>query len=131
MRLHDWQLHFSRFAKERAAMPFEWGRNDCSLFACDAMLAMTGADHAASFRGYTTAREALRLIQRHGGLHAIATQALGEAVSPLYAAVGDLVLIENAGRELLAICNGTNAIAPGETCMVALDMSSALAAWKV
>lgn len=112
-------------------MPFEWGRNDCSLFACDAMLAMTEVDHAAAFRGYTTAREALRLIKDHGGLRAIASAALGESVAPAYAAVGDLVLVKNNGRELLAICNGTNVIAPGKSGMVVLGMDAAVAAWKV
>lgn len=112
-------------------MPFEWGRNDCCLFAADAVLAMTGEDPAASLRGYSSALAAQRLIDEAGGLQALASQALGEPVSQLMAGVGDVVLLTNEGRELLAICNGINAVAPGPDGMVVLDMAAALAAWKI
>ena len=131
MRRLDWQERFAAFGKERAAMPFEWGRNDCCLFAADAVLAMTGEDPAASLRGYSSALAAQRLIDEAGGLQALASQALGEPVSQLMAGVGDVVLLTNEGRELLAICNGINAVAPGPDGMVVLDMAAALAAWKI
>lgn len=131
MRLYDWQARLAAFAKERADMPFEWGRNDCTLFAADAVLAMTGVDHAAGWRGYDNIRDAQRLIDELGGLRAIATAALGDAVPVLMAAPGDVLLLDNGGRELLAICNGTSAIAPWEKGLAALPMSQALAAWKV
>lgn len=131
MRLTDWQLRLSEFAKERAAMPFEWGRNDCCLFTVDAVLAMTGIDHGAAFRGYETALEAERLLQLHGGVRQLATDAWGQPVRPAFAAVGDPVLMLNDGRELLAICNGTNAIGAGPDGIAVLHMDDALAAWKI
>lgn len=131
MRLYDWQLRFSGFVKTRAAEPFAWGRNDCCLFAADAVLAMTGKDHAADLRGYTTAHEAQRLIEAHGGLREIVGRALGAPIPPSFASVGDVVLVENEGRELLAICNGTAALAPGKAGMAVLGMNTALAAWRV
>jgi hypothetical protein len=128
----DWQQRFSEFAAERRSMPFEWGRNDCCLFAADAVLAIAGTDPAADLRGrYSDALGAMRLVEDQGGLRAIAFTALGEAVSPLMAGVGDVVLITNEGRELLAICNGVDAIGPGLDGMVALSMAAAIAAWKV
>lgn len=131
-RLQNWQTMFAGFAAARASMPFEWGRNDCCLFAADAVHAMTGHDFAADWRGtYTTTGDAARLMVKRGGLSAIATEALGESVSPLLAGVGDVVLCTNAGRELLAICNGGTALAPGENGMEVLGMDAALAAWKV
>ena len=112
-------------------MPFQWGRNDCCLFTVDAVLAMTGVDHGAAFRGYSTPKGAERLLKEHGGVKQLATDAWGEPFSPVYAAVGDPVLVLNDGRELLAICNGTNAIAAGPTGLVAIEMTAALAAWKI
>lgn len=112
-------------------MPFEWGRNDCCLFTVDAVLAMTGVDHGARFRGYDSALGAERLLKANGGVRGLAIEAWGEPVSVAFAAVGDPVLILNEGRELLAVCNGTCAIAAGPDGVVALDMSAALAAWKI
>lgn len=131
MRRADWQVRYAEFAKERASMPFEWGRNDCCLFAADAVLAMTDVDPAASLRGYTTARAAQRLVDEAGGLQEFVSQFLGEPVSPLMAAVGDVVLLANEGRDLLGICNGTNAIGAGAQGLAVLGMDSARAAWKI
>lgn len=131
MRSPDWAPRLALLARERALMPFAWGRNDCCLFAADAVLAMTGVDHAKAFRGYENEFGALRLIQRAGGLRQIATAALGEPVDVTMAAVGDVVLMLNDGRELLAVCNGTAALSPGEKGLVAHPMADALACWKV
>jgi len=131
MRRTDWQARLSEFARERSAMPFEWGRNDCCLFTVDAVLAMTGVDHGARFRGYYTELGAGRLLKANGGVRGLATEAWGEPVPVAFAAVGDPVLMLNEGRELLAVCNGTCAIAAGPVGVVALDMSAALAAWKI
>ncbi|MBS0430496.1 MAG: hypothetical protein JSR41_24685 [Proteobacteria bacterium] len=131
MRTRNWQAALSAFIAERRSVPFAWGSNDCCLFAADAVQAMTGVDHAAELRGYGSALEAARLIEARGGLERIASDALGEPVAPVFASVGDVVLIDNEGRELLALCNGTTALAPGELGMVVLGMDAAKAAWKV
>lgn len=112
-------------------MPFAWGSNDCCLFAADAVLAMTGEDPAAALRGYGSAMESARIVEEQGGLREIATHALGPEVAPAMAAIGDVVLLANEGRGLLAVCNGGTALAPGEGGMVVLGMDAALAAWKV
>lgn len=132
MRLSDWQLRFSEFAQARASVPFAWGSNDCCLFAADAVLAISGQDFAGDARGsYADAMTALRVMLERGGLRAIATAALGEPIAPVLATVGDVVLLENEGRELLAICNGTSALGPGEHGIAVLGMDAALAAWRV
>lgn len=132
MRRADWQMRFAEFAAARASMAFEWGKNDCCLFTVDCVLAMTGIDHGADFRGrYDTALQAERIVRQHGGVRELAIEAWGEPVSPLMAGVGDVVLVNNEGRELLAICNGTSAIGPGPDGTAVLGMESALAAWKI
>lgn len=131
MRKQDWQARFAAFGKERASMPFEWGRNDCCLFTVDAVLAMTGIDHGAEFRGYRTALAAERILAERGGVRQLAIDAWGEPVSPLMAGVGDVVLVVNEGRELLAICNGTNVLSAGPTGIAVMGMDAAIAAWKI
>lgn len=130
-RLQDWQIRFAAFVAERTAAPFAWGSNDCCLFAADAVLALTGVDRAQALRGYASAEEAARLVARLGGLRQIATDALGPALPPLMAGVGDVVLVLNEGREILAVCNGTTALCPAADRMAVLGMEAALAAWRV
>lgn len=131
MRLHDWQVRFEAFARERAREPFAWGRNDCALFAADAVEAITGRHLCEELRGHRSAREALRVLQEIGGVRGLATAALGEPIPALMAAVGDVVVIQAGKREALAVCNGSSAITAGPAEMVAVSMQQALAAWKV
>jgi hypothetical protein len=131
MRLPDWQMRFSDFGKARASMPFSWGSNDCCTFAAAAVEAITGTDLMALVAPYETELAAARLIKDGGGLQQIAASLLGQPVAPNMAAVGDVVLFINEGREMLGICNGVNVMAPGESGMVALGMDAAVAAWKI
>jgi hypothetical protein len=131
MRLPDWQMRFSDFGKARASMPFSWGSNDCCTFAAGAVQAITGQNPMALVAPYKTEFAAARLMKEGGGLQQIAASLLGQPVAPTMAAVGDVVLLINEGREMLGICNGVNVMAPGESGMVALGMDAALAAWKI
>jgi len=139
MRLPDWQLRFSAFAQDRASAPFRWGHNDCCRFSAAAVEALTGVNPMASFEPYGTKskesrqalRRTLRQLDRAGGLQGIASHFLGAPVAPLLAGVGDVVLVMNAGREMLGVCNGVNVLAPGEAGIVSLGMDAAIAAWKI
>lgn len=125
-------MRYAKLCAERRAMPFAWGSHDCCLWAADVVQALTGQDFAAPYRGtYEDATGAARLIKRLGGLREIACAALGDAIGPRLASVGDVVLISHGGRELLAVCNGMEAIAPGPDGLVAVGMDAALAAWRV
>ena len=59
-------------------MDFAWGTNDCCLFVCDVILAMTGTDLGEDYRGeYSTAEEAAALISEAtggGGVEELAEQ---------------------------------------------------------
>jgi hypothetical protein len=61
----------------------------------------------------------------------VARKALGEQIHPALAAVGDVVLLAQEGRELLAVCNGTEALCAAPTGLAPVPMRQALAAWKV
>ena len=129
-RLHSWQTTYAEFMASRLSMPFAWGSNDCAHFAGACVRAITGVDVIAdTFRGYTTELQAARLIKDHGGVVGIATAALGEPVSTLFANVGDVVLCSADGRDMLAICNGSTAMAPGPLGLVAVAMGDKC--WRV
>lgn len=65
-RRDDWRARLSAFIADRRDDPFAWGSRDCCLFAADAVEAMTGADFAVRFRGYSTKFGALRALRRAG-----------------------------------------------------------------
>jgi hypothetical protein len=138
-RLPDWQVRLFALCAQRHDVPFAWGTSDCALWAADAVLAQTGVDHAAAdWRGsYTTGVQAVRRVALAGGLQGIATAALGPAVAPVWAAVGDVVLVHQPEapdatlRDLLAVCMGTSALAQGPHGLVPVPMTAATAAWKV
>lgn len=138
-RLPDWQTRLSALCAQRAAVPFAWGSADCALWAADVVHALTGVDHAAAdWRGtYTTGVQAVRRVTLAGGLQGIASAALGAPVAPVWAAVGDVVLVHQPDapdaqlRDLLAVCMGTVALAQGPDGLVPLPMNAATAAWKV
>lgn len=111
-------------------MPFAWGANDCCTFAADCVQAITGSDCAESLRGHTTAKQAYRALQKHGGVIGIATAALGQPVPAAFAQVGDVVLSKAGKRDMLAICNGGTCLAPSANGLAHLDMASATLCWR-
>lgn len=129
-RYPDWQSRLQAAVAARQREPFAWGSQDCCLFVCDCIEAMTGHDPAADVRGYHTAREAAELVQRLGGMRAIGASRFGAEIAPALAQVGDVGLVEQDGRESLALCGGSHWVAVGEGGLVALPMNAALAAWR-
>lgn len=140
VKLHDavidtqacaWRQRLDALIAARMATPFAWGTHDCCLFAADAVLAQTGEDPAAEFRGtYSDAASALGLLQDLGGLPAVAARA-GDPIPPLCARVGDIGLVEYEGRASLAVCAGPVWLVPAEQGLAALPIDCAIAAWRV
>ena len=130
-RFDDWTDRLAAFLESRRAVPFAWGRNDCALFAADAVAAMTGQDPAAALRGYSTAAEAARRMQAVGGLAALADAALGAQIDPKLAFRGDIVMLALRDRECLGVVDGARIASPGEAGLLFLPRSAATLAWRV
>ncbi|CAB4194509.1 hypothetical protein UFOVP1254_95 [uncultured Caudovirales phage] len=131
MKRPDWQIWFAEFCRQRETVPFAWGTNDCVLFAADCVLAMTGVDHAAQFRGYTSATHAARLIKKLGGLEAIVTRALGQPIDLNKVTAGDVVLVNIESGNALGIYSGNACLGPGKDGIMAVGRTQIIAAWKV
>jgi hypothetical protein len=103
------------------------------MFAADWVMAATGKDPAIHFRAtYWTARGAADALRIHGGIGEIVSAAgFVRWQSPLQAQRGDVALVQNDKRELLAVVDGTQCVAPGRHGLVWLPLADALAAWKV
>lgn len=72
----------------------DYGNWDCCIMAADVVLAVSGVDHMADFRGrYTSLREAVGLIRElgHSSLLEATAARLGDPINPLEAWRGDIV----------------------------------------
>jgi len=140
-RFNDWPARLSEFIAARREMPFAWGVNDCCLFAADAIIAMTGTDFAAPFRGlYDTARGALEVVRGRGELFGVGDVTAElmclygiREVPPPFAQRGDLVLLEREHGESLGIISldGTDVWAPGDEHLVCVPISEGRRAWRI
>lgn len=132
MRLPTWQLSFEQFCAERRRMPFQWGRNDCALFAADCVLALTGRDFALPWRGYSSEVEAAELLRAHGGLEGFGRLALGEPCEMHKVIAGDVVLICQEDLQIsLGIFTGAACIGPGIRGTMVVTREHAILAWNI
>jgi hypothetical protein len=140
-RRSDWQRALDEFLRAHETRRFEYGRWDCCLFVCDAIVEMTATDLAASYRG--------RYTSRAGAMHALAAQlgvASVEAVAENAAKVhgmpqvpveraqrGDMVLVERRRDYSLGLValNGMEVIVTSERGLWRLPLSCAVKAWHV
>jgi hypothetical protein len=131
MRKDTWDIDLMAFIKSREKTPFQWGSQDCVLFACDCAQAMTGIDLAAKYRGYSTREEAYEIIAHAGDLRALVNSELASEISPTFARRGDFVLLDQDGVQALAICIGVMAVAAGKTGLATRRMTDAITAWRI
>jgi hypothetical protein len=95
MRRDDWEGRLHAYLDSVTAAPFAFGRHDCALHGANAVLAMTGNDFGAPFRGkYRSAAGSVRALKLYGAgdLVSTFTAALGEPCNPAFAGRGDMVL---------------------------------------
>lgn len=129
MRVHDWEMRLAALFEQRRRAPFEWGSNDCCLFAADAVMAACDYDPAKDLRGtYATEAQGEALIASLGGLEAIASARVGEEIAPAFAQIGDVGTIEHNGKRFFAVWGGRAWHTPSTGGLV--TFRSALRAWR-
>ena len=129
MKTEGWEKRLQDFLD--SVGPFEWGTNDCCMFAVRAVEVMTGVDHGKPYRGYKTALGAHRRLEKYGGVDGIATIELGELKPVLFAKRGDVVSVQGGENILLGVCLGDKMAAVSETGLIFRPMESAQNAWSV
>lgn len=130
-RFYDWprrleaQILASRNAK------FEWGKSDCAMFAADAILAMTGVDLAADFRGKYSDEAGARGLFESAIAHA--SQVL-PAIDLGFARRGDLVLTRNGSADPglgIVGLDGRSALCASDRGFIHVPRVRWIRAWKV
>lgn len=128
-RLSDWRPRLVAYVEAVRARPFAYGSHDCALFAAGAVLAMTGVDLAADFRGrYTSLKQGLKLAR---GRHLAVLKLSFEAIPPAFAGVGDIALIGEVGFPAMGIFDGEMILVLREEGLGLMPRAAATQAYRV
>ena len=141
-RKHDWELHLHEYELSKRGLPFRWGDNDCALFVCDGIHALTGVDVGGEFRGkYSSLASAIVTIREvTGGTsvenvaeHIASQYGLAELPTVKYAQRGDAVLFDGAEGPALGLVyfNGTHAMFVGPEGLRRVPVKSCRRAWRI
>jgi len=138
-RYEDWPERLFAVVETSRSRAFAWGSHDCALFACDCVLAITGTDPAAWFRGrYRAKRKGYALLKRFaggGGLSAtwekIAAAHGYAEIAPAFAGRGDIVLLDTVMGEALGVSLGLTIAAAGPEGLEFLPLAVARRGWRI
>ena len=129
MRLDGWEKLLNQHLE--TVGEFQWGTNDCCMFAVGCVEAITGVDYGKPYRGYKSKSGAARRLSDGGGVDGIATNALGEPKNPKLAKRGDVVMFDIGFGDSLGLCLGSKIAAVSEQGLMFIPMSKAIKAWSV
>lgn len=134
MRREGWEARLWEILAEAQARPYELGRHDCFRVACRVIEALSGVDRWPEFEGrYATAREARRLIARHGrSFEAAFDWFFGSANVPVrYAQRGDVVALAAGEAKHLGVCLGAQSAFLAPEGLARVPTLNCICAWKI
>lgn len=133
-RRKDWPERFSEFLVKNADRPFQWGDFDCSQFAIEAEIAITGDSRFWDFHGgYKSKRGAGHRLKRSGyeNVWELVDCRLERLDSVKLAQRGDVIGHVTSDGESLGICTGARFAASGPNGIVFCPLSDAVCAWRL
>jgi len=133
MRLEGWETRLALVVEEARHAPYALGTHDCFRLACRAVEALTGVDRWPEFAGYTTKREALALLARHGSSFEDAFDHLaGERIEARLARRGDLVCVQtDDGEKHLGVVTGREAAFLAPQGLIWVPLAACRCGWRV
>lgn len=127
-RLPDWEKRWHAFIEAWRARPYLYGESDCMMFVADGILAVTGEDLAAPWRGcYATEDEANAILADHGGVIALVSSVLGDPFPIGHARRADVVM----GPVAPGFCLGTHAAFMGEDGLSFRPLHQCRLTWRI
>lgn len=106
-RLPDWERRLSAYLAEPGRDVFEWGRQDCALFAAGAVEAVTGVHPFPEVAGtYSDAEGAAEVLRGLGGTLFRTIDSAFPRKEPGFAQRGDLVFAQKA----VGVCMGARGV---------------------
>lgn len=133
MRFENWPERLNDFLAENHQ--FDWHLNNCALFAGNAVLAITGNDFAAPYRGPKTKNGMISRLRKvgGGGVEEAATKELGDPLKTiLMAKRGDVVSFDFGEGPALGICVGIKcAFISEKDGLIRIPLDHCRMAWSI
>lgn len=106
-RIDGWQDAFFAYLEIARVTKFEWGTQDCCLFAADVVDTITGSTFRAQLAAcYTDEISALAYIASFGSLEDAVSSWLGAPQAPNFAGPGDIVIATLDNGPTIGVCLG-------------------------
>jgi len=106
MKYDDWEARLHDYLQSVQRRGFDPATHHCGIFAADAVLAMTGTDHAAKWRGKSM-KAGMTAIRKAGFADHVALLAsVLEEVPVAFGHIGDVAVIETPEGDALGIVQG-------------------------
>jgi hypothetical protein len=95
VRLEGWEIRLSQYLRESKNHVFEWGKNDCVLFAVKGAEIITGINTYNDYLGYNDEAGAFDIIRKNGGMESLISNHFGHSHKMILKAKrGDLALLK-------------------------------------
>lgn len=132
-RRPDWRTRLHNELAASMTRPFEWGMNDCALFAMRCVEAMTGDNPAAPYAGaYKTARGAMGVIRRAGHTDLVEFAAAHfAAIHPSKANVGDVAAVQTERGPALGVFGGSRIHVMRHDGLGTVPRNAAISAYRI
>lgn len=138
IRYHDWQKRLQQFLDAKKESGFVWGKNDCCLFACGAIAAMTGTDPGVAYRGkYRDEDGGNKMLHWFfdGSVEGAAEKGFRRANMPSIpvgeAKPGDIVMFRRMKPMLGVVDFDMNIDCPGSNGLFKVRLKNGMKAWRV
>lgn len=128
MKNQDWIESLFEYLEAKRDIPFSWGTNDCATFVSGAVEAMTGV--YPELPTYTDAKSSLLAIKAIS-IEDRLTALFGPPIHVGHAQRGDIVIIDQDGRQVLSICTGLECAAPAADGLMYVPKPVDGKAWRV
>ena len=135
-RFEDWPERLNAAIMAAGELTFQWGKNDCCLFASNCIKAMTGDDPAKGIRGrYRSEEKALAILKEEGGVEAIVRGKAREfgwkKIPPIEAQRGDVATCKWPEGIAVGVCNGVEVLFVTREGLRGVKKSECRRAWRV
>jgi hypothetical protein len=135
VRDENWPKILDALLLEYREKPFEWGSNDCCLFAANVVLAYTGIDMGVRWRGKYDSKDSLEELLQGMTVEEIMEQVAEDynlpEIKPLQASRGDVVILESELGPALGIVTGAQSACTGHDGIAFRNNRHIKRAWKI
>jgi hypothetical protein len=139
MRKSNWPALLALFIEEKKNQPFVWGENDCCLFTADWICIFTGQmpSDPAKYRGtYTTAKEAMALVDELGGVEAVWQREADirgwKACPTALAQRGDIATVDtDRYGPSIGVVIGATVVYAGKDGIAEMPVNKSRKAWRI